>query len=284
MMRVGVVGLGKMGSSIARNLLARGYTVTVWNRTPGKAGDLLRGGATESPSIRALVDGVDAVIVMLWGDDAARNVSLGEVIPAARPDQLILETSTLSPAMYETLERAARERGVAFVAAPVLGSVNVAQTGELTVLAGGDAGAVQRARPLLEALGSTVIVTGAPRASGYLKLANNEILAAFAATMRELLALCEHAGVAPGVAVELFISTFTRAASGKKQQLLDHDTAPRFSLDALLKDMELANATALALDLPMPILQTILPEFRQAAADGLGERDYVAVALEPARV
>lgn len=278
-MRVGVVGLGKMGSAIARNLLTHGYAVNVWNRTAGKARDLVRDGATEYPTLGALINGSDTVIVMLWGDEAARSVSLGEVIPSVRAEQLMIEMSTLSPAMYDTLEKAAHDRDVVFVAAPVAGSVDLAQTGALTILAGGDADAVERARPLLEVLGSKVIATGSVRASGYLKLANNQIMAAFAATMGELLAFCLRAGVDRRIAIELFTGTFSRASSGKAQLLLNDDTTPRFSLDALLKDLDLEQAAARLLGQPMPVLQTLLPELQQAASRGLGERDYVAMAL-----
>jgi 3-hydroxyisobutyrate dehydrogenase-like beta-hydroxyacid dehydrogenase len=105
MMHVGVVGLGKMGSAIARNLLARGYQVSVWNRSPEPADALAGAGAMRHSSLKELVEAVDTVIVMLWGDDAAREVTLGQVIPAARAPKLVIEMSTLSPAMYERLAR-----------------------------------------------------------------------------------------------------------------------------------------------------------------------------------
>lgn len=279
-MRVGIVGLGKMGSAMAQNLLARGYAVSVWNRTPHHAEELIAKGAVESPSIQALVDGVDTVIVMLWGDDVAREVSLGEVIPAARPDQLVIETSTLSPDMYATLESAALKRGVAFLAAPVLGSTPVAQQGALTILPGGEQATFERARPLLESLGSTVIYTGSVRASGFLKLANNEVLAVFAETLAELLRLCAHAGVDRRVAVDLLTGTFQRAATSKTEQLRSADAEPRFSLDALVKDLELAHRSAHLLDLSMPVLDAVLPEMQAAVERGLGEKDFIAVALQ----
>ena len=279
MMRAGIVGLGKMGSALALRLMSNGYPVSVWNRSPGRAEALIGKGATQAASLEALVASSDAVIVMLWGDDAAREISLGQVIPAARRDQLVIEMSTLSPGMYETLENAALQRGVAFLATPVLGSVGFVEQGKLTVLAGGQQAAFERGRELLESLG-TAVHTGSVRASGYLKLSCNTILAVMAETLGELLRLCDQAGVERRLAVELLTGTFARAAASKTQQLLDEDTKARFSLDALLKDVELAHASARTLGVSMPVLETVLPELQAAAARGLGDHDYIAVALE----
>lgn len=278
---IGIVGAGKMGSAMARNLLSRGYAVSVWDRSEHAVDALAKAGAATAASLQALVEDVDAVIVMLWGDDAAREVSLAQVIPAARPQQLVIETSTLSPAMYETLESAARARGVAFLAAPVLGSVSVAQAGQLTILPGGERATYERALPLFEALASTVSYTGSVRASGNLKLANNVILAVFAETLGELLTLCDRAGVERRLAVETLTTTFQRAPASKTQQLLSDDSEPRFSLSALLKDLELAHGSIAALGVRMPVLETVLPLIRREAARGLGDRDYIVAALQP---
>lgn len=280
MMHVGVVGLGKMGSAIARNLLSRGYQVSVWNRSPEPAAILVERGALHASSLKALVEEVDAVIVMLWGDDAAREVTLAQVIPVTRASELVIEMSTLSPAMYETLETAADKHGVKFLAAPVLGSVNLAEQGALTILPGGRETTFERARPLLNSVGTTVTYTGSVRASGYLKLANNTVIGVVAVTIAEVLAVCERAGVDRRLAIESITSAFGRIASSKTQQLFDRDSEPRFSLNALLKDLLLACASADSLNVPTPILDSVLPAIESAAARGLGDRDYIAVALE----
>jgi len=282
MIQVGVVGLGKMGSAIARNLLAHGYQVSVWDRSRDSVDGLATGGATPRASIEELVKAVDTVIVMLWGDEAAREVTLGHVIPAARAQQLIVEMSTLSPAMYETLESAAEGRGAEFLAAPVLGSVNAVQEGSLTILPGGRETAFERALPLLESLGKNVTYTGSASASGVLKLANNTIIGIVAETLAELLQLCDRAGIDRRVAVESLTGAFGRIANSKTQQLLDRDSKPRFSLNALLKDLLLSREAAGTLHVPVPILDCILPSIQSAAASGLGDRDYIALALEPA--
>jgi 3-hydroxyisobutyrate dehydrogenase len=279
MMHVGVVGLGKMGSAIALNLLARGYHVSVWNESPEPAGVLVERGATHESSLEALVESVDATIISLWGDEAAREVTLDQIIPAARAAELVIEMSTLSPAMYETLEAAALKRAVDFLAAPVLGSVGAARDGSLAILAGGREPTFNRARSLLNDVGKTVTYTGTVGASGYLKLSYNTIIGVVADTLAQLLALCERAGVDRRLAVETLTSAFGRIASSKTQQLLDRDSEPRFSLDALLKDLLLAREAAQSVHVPAPILECVLPRIQAAASSGLGDRDYIAVAL-----
>jgi 3-hydroxyisobutyrate dehydrogenase len=279
MIHVGVVGLGKMGSAMALNLLTRGYHVSVWNIFPEPAGALVERGATHESSLTALVERVDAIIVSLWGDDAAREVTLDQIMPAARAAELVIEMSTLSPAMYETLEAAALKRAVEFLAAPVLGSVGAARDGSLTILAGGREPTFNRARSLLNDMGTTVTYTGSVGASGYLKLSYNTIIGVVADTLAQLLALCERAGIDRRLAVETLTSAFGRIASSKTQQLLDRDSEPRFSLDALLKDLLLAREAAQSVHVPTPILECVLPRIQAATSSGLGDRDYIAVAL-----
>jgi 3-hydroxyisobutyrate dehydrogenase-like beta-hydroxyacid dehydrogenase len=279
MKRVGIVGLGKMGSAMARNLLERGYRVSVWNRSPEPAKELAALGAVARESPETLVQGVDTVITMLWDDNVAREVSLGRVIPAARKPQIVIETSTLSPQMYETLAKTASARQVDFLAAPVVGSVDAAGQGSLTIFAGGEQATFERARDILDSLGSTVTFTGSPTASAYLKLVSNTVLGIGAAAWGELLAMCERAGVDRRLVMEALVRAFGRVASGKTQQLLDRDTEPRFSLDALLRDLRLSREAAQRVHVSVPILENILPQFESAAAKGLGERDYIALAL-----
>ncbi len=179
-MHVGIAGTGKMGTAIGLNLLDRGYRVSAWNIDRGMMDALVAAGATPFESLETLVPSVDAVIAMLWDDDVAREISLGRLIPAARMGQLVIETTTLSPQMYESLAQAARQRGVDFLACPVFGSVDGARAGTLTLLPGGSDRAFDNGRGLLSAMGSTITFTGSPGASGHLKLAFNSMLAVLA--------------------------------------------------------------------------------------------------------
>jgi 3-hydroxyisobutyrate dehydrogenase-like beta-hydroxyacid dehydrogenase len=277
-MHVGIAGTGKMGSAIALNLLDRGYGVSVWNVDARMMTASVAAGATPFEEIEALVTSVDATIVMLWDDEVAREISLGRIIPAARRGSLVIETSTLSPHMYESLAEAAAQRDVEFLACPVLGSVDGARSGTLTILPGGSTRAFDRARELLSAMGSPLKFTGSPAASGHLKLAYNALLCVNAGAIGELLGIMRRAGVDRALAVETLAQALERVAT-KREQLIERDTEPRFSANALLKDLRLARAARQRLNANAPLLECALAEFEKAVERGVGDRDYVAVSL-----
>jgi 3-hydroxyisobutyrate dehydrogenase-like beta-hydroxyacid dehydrogenase len=284
-MHVGIAGTGKMGSAIARNLLERGYRISVWNVDRGMMNPLVAAGATPFDSLERLVASVDAVIAMLWDDEVAREISLGRIIPSARDGTLVIEASTLSPMMYETLAEAAAQRGVDFLACPVLGSVDGARTGTLTLLPGGSSHAFDRGRELLRAVGSTIKFTGSPTASGHLKLAYNSMLCVNADSIGELLGIMARAGVDRALAIDTLVQALERVAT-KRQQLHERDTRPRFSAGALLKDLRLARAARQSLHANAPLMDCALAEFENAVQTGVGNEDYIAVglALERAEV
>jgi 3-hydroxyisobutyrate dehydrogenase len=277
-MHVGVAGTGKMGSAIASNLLDRGYRVSVWNVDPGMMDPLILAGATPFENLETMVASVDATIAMLWDDDVARAISLGRIIPAARENQLFIESSTLSPQMYETLAAAAAQRGVDFLACPVLGSVDGARAGTLTLLPGGGTQAFERGRALLSAMGSSVRFTGSPSASGHLKLAYNSMLCVNADALGELLAVTGRAGVDRALAIDTLVQSLERVAT-KRGQLIERDTKARFSANALLKDLHLARIARQGLDADASLMDCALAEFERAVAMGVGGEDYIAVAL-----
>lgn len=278
MMRVGVIGLGKMGSSIARNLLDRGVPLSVWNRTPSAASELKSAGATVCNDVESLVGSVDAVVVMLWGDEVATEISLGRVIPAARSGQLVIECSTLSPRMYEKLAASSAEHAVDFLACPVIGSVDAARNGSLVLLPGGTRAVFERAKELLEKMGSTITFTGAPGASGFLKLASNSILGVIADSIGELLRINDKAGVDRALTIETVLRAFERAPL-KRSALLDRDTTARFSAGALLKDLHLATDARRSIGAEAPVLDCVTAGFEEAVGTGLADRDYISVSL-----
>lgn len=277
-MHVGIAGTGKMGSAIALNLRDRGYRVSVWNIDPAMMEPPVAAGATPFENLELLVASVDVVIAMLWDDEVAREISLGRIIPATRAGQLVIESSTLSPQMYESLAEAASQRGVDFLACPVIGSVDGARNGSLTLYPGGTSQSFEHGRKLLNAMGSTIRFTGAPAASGHLKLASNCVLAVLADSIGELLAILGRAGVDRALAIETLVYMLERVAT-KRNQLLERDTQPRFSANALLKDLRLAYAAREALHVTAPLMDCALAEFERAVEMGVGDEDYIAVGL-----
>lgn len=277
-MHVGIAGTGKMGSAIAQNLLDRGYRVSAWNVDRAMMDPLVAAGATPFDDLESLVGSVDAVIAMLWDDAVAREISLARIIPAAREGQLVIEMTTLSPQMYEALAEAAGQRGVEFLASPVIGSVDGARAGTLTLYPGGRPEAFERARELLSAIGSSINYTGSPAASGHLKLASNCMLAVLADSLGELLGILERAGVDRTLAVNTLVYMLERVAT-KREQLLARDTKPRFSAGALVKDLRLARAARQDLNVNAPLMDTAFAEFEKAVETGLSGEDYIAVSL-----
>ena len=278
-MHVGVVGTGKMGTAIALNLLDRGYNVSAWNIDREMMDPVVAAGATPFDGIEALVAGVDAVIAMLWDDDVAREISLARLIPAARAGQLVIETTTLSPQMYESLAEAAQQRGVDFLACPVFGSIDGARTGTLTLLPGGSVQAFDKGRELLSAMGSTVTFTGSPGASGHLKLAFNSMLAVMADSIGELLGITGKAGVDRALTIDALVQALGRVAT-KRQQLIECDMQPRFSANALLKDLRLARAAWENLGANAPLMDRAFAEFENTVETaGVGNEDYIGVGL-----
>ncbi len=282
-MHVGIAGTGKMGSAMARNLLDRGYRVSVWNVEPDLMEPLAAAGATRCKRIESLVEGVDAIVAMLWDDEVAREISLARIIPAARKGELVIESTTLSPHMYQELAEAATRREAEFLACPVIGSVDGARNGTLTLFPGGSSEAFERGRELLSAMGSTIRFTGSPAASGHLKLASNCMLGVIADSMGELLNIMGRAGVDRSLAVDTLVYMLERVAT-KRQQLLDRDTRPRFSAGALLKDLRLAQAARQRLRVNAPVMDCTLAEFQEVVAMGLSDEDYIAVGLALERV
>jgi 3-hydroxyisobutyrate dehydrogenase len=277
-MHVGIAGTGKMGSAMARNLLDRGYRVSVWNVDPAMTDPLVAAGATAFESLESLVAIVDATIAMLWDDEVAREISLGRIIPAVPEGRLVIESSTLSPRMYESLAEAAAQRGVDFLACPIIGSVDGARAGTLTLYPGGSDRAVDRGRELLSAMGSTIKLTGSPGASGHLKLASNCVLGVLADSIGELLGILGRAGVDRALAIDTLVYMLERVGT-KRQQLLERDTQPRFSAGALLKDLRLAQEARQHLQVTAPLMDRALAEFENAVGTGLGNEDYIAVGL-----
>jgi 3-hydroxyisobutyrate dehydrogenase-like beta-hydroxyacid dehydrogenase len=267
-----------MGSAIALNLLDRGYRISVWNVDRGPMEPLVAAGATPVEHLESLVASVDALIAMLWDDDVAREISLGKIVPAARKGQLVIESSTLSPQMYESLAEAAAQRGVNFLACPVVGSVDGARNGTLALFPGGSSEAFERGRGLLSAMGSTITFTGSPAASGHLKLASNSMLGVVADSIGELLGVMGRAGVDRALAVDTLVQALERVAT-KRQQLIEHDARPRFSAKALLKDLRLAHEARLRLHVNAPLMDCALAEFENAVETGVGDEDYIAVGL-----
>jgi 3-hydroxyisobutyrate dehydrogenase-like beta-hydroxyacid dehydrogenase len=281
-MRVGVIGLGGMGGGMARSLLAAGHEVTVWNRSAERAEPLKAAGAKAAGAPAELFQ-LDAVVTMLSTDEAVRDVVLtGGALDRAAAGVVHVMSATISPAFSEELARAHAEQGVAFVAAPVLGRPDVAAKGELNVLAAGEAAAVARAQPVLDAIGAKTWRMGdEPHLANVAKLAVNFMIAAAMETMAEAFTLVDKSGVAPKALHELITSTLFAAPVYKTYGgfILDRAFEPAaFALPLGLKDVRLALAAGEAVGAPMPLASLLRDNFVDALAHGAEAKDWSAIA------
>jgi 3-hydroxyisobutyrate dehydrogenase len=281
--RVGYIGLGLMGQPMARNILRRGFPLTVYNRTSSKTAGLEAEGATVAPSIAALAAGVEVVCTCVTGPRDVVEVYLGEsgVLSGAREGTLLIDMSTVDPQTQQTVSRAAAERGCAYLDAPVSGGVGGATAGTLAIMCGGDAATFERARPVLEAMGQHLYHCGPAGAGATAKLINNLISACTAAAASEAMVLGAKAGLDLAQLHDLLMdaSAGSKALGSMRQGAMAGNFEPGFTIDNMQKDVTLAGG--LARELGVRLLTGAITEqvLREAQLRGLGARGTAAQIL-----
>lgn len=277
-MRVAFLGMGRMGRAMARHVLAAGHELTVWNRTPGRAGALTAAGAAEAASVAAAVGDAQAVVLMLSAPEADRDV-LGQVVPAAPAGTLVVDASTIGPATARELAALATSHGLRYVEAPVVGSVAPAEQGTLGVLAGGSEEDYAAALPLLELWGDPARVRriGEVGAGNALKAVVNLTLGVAMAGVGEALRLGADLGLDRPTVIDALAQGPLGFSVGQKRVMLESGSyAPvAFSLELLRKDLELALAAARR---ELPLTAAAARVAGEAVGAGHGGDDYTALA------
>jgi 3-hydroxyisobutyrate dehydrogenase-like beta-hydroxyacid dehydrogenase len=281
---VGVLGIGRMGSSMARALAAGGFEVVCWNRTPGAATALaaeLGGRAVPRPADVAAA--ADVCISMLADGSAVQAAYEGAegLLAGARPGNVLVDSSTVPPSTIRAFERAARAAGAGILDAPVSGSVALAQSGSLTIMVGGDAADLERARPVLAALATTIFHLGPLGSGAAMKLAVNAVIFGLNEALAEGLVLAEAAGIDRTLAYDVLAASAVGApyVSYKRAAFLEPEATPiAFSLDLAAKDLRLISALADELGVSVPQAATNLAVIAAASSDGRGSRDFSSVA------
>ena len=283
MQPVALLGLGIMGTGMARNLLKAGFPLTVYNRTRAKAEQLAEAQARIADTPKAAAASAEVVISMVGDDRASRAVWLGEdgALAGARPGTVLIECSTLSLEWVRELADLAAAHGCAFLDSPVTGSKEAAEAGELRLLVGGDAAALERVRPVLAAVSRRIDLFG-PTGSGTLaKLINNLMGAVQAVALAEGLVLAERAGLNMEQIVALIINGAPGSplVKGKAARMAARDYADtQFALKWMHKDATYALRVADAFGVPMPTLAVAREVYRMARNLGLDDADFAAVA------
>jgi 3-hydroxyisobutyrate dehydrogenase len=274
-MRVAFLGLGRMGVAMASHVLSAGHELVVWNRTPGKAGDLVAAGATEAASPAAAAEGADAVVLMLFGPDSVRAV-LPEVL---REGLLVVDSTTIGPDAAREFGKLATDAGARYVDAPVAGSIGPAKDGTLGVLAGCAEEDWADAEKLLHLWGDPAKVrrVGPIGSGSALKLVVNQGIGVLAAGLGETLRL----GTELGLDRTLVLDVLSAGAYGwtlnQKRSMLEQSdySGTQFSVDLLAKDLGLA--VDAARDAELEVTRAVLDAARKTLDAGHSGEDYAAI-------
>jgi len=283
---IAFLGLGLMGSGMARQLLAKGFPVTVYNRNPEKARSFADAGAKVASSPKEAAADADIIISMLADDNASRSLWLGDdgALAGAREGALCIESGTVTVDWVKELSAAAAQRGGELIDAPVTGSKTQANSGELNFLVGGSKSALEKARPALSAMGKSVVHLGPTGSGALLKLINNFVCGTQLASLAEGLAMIERSGLDRTAALEVLTngapgSPLVKAVSAR---MTTQDFTPHFLLRLMAKDLGYAIAEGDKLSLDLTTAKAALGLFQQGVANGHGEQDIAAV-IEPLR-
>ncbi len=283
-MKIAFIGLGNMGSHMARSLLRAGHDVTVWNRTLAKAEEHRAQGAKVAKSPAEAAKEVEAVITMLADDPAVESAVLGEggALASLPKGAAHISMSTISVALSRKLADEHARRGHQYLAAPVFGRPEAAEAGKLFVVVAGDKAAVERYRPLLEAVGQRVFVMGdKPEMANVVKLSGNFLIASVIESLGEAVALTRKYGVDAHEYVEFLTNSLFAAPIYKTygNLIADEKYQPAgFKIRLGLKDIKLALAAGEAMDAPLPFASVVRDHMLTAIARGMEEMDWSATA------
>lgn len=283
MAKVTVLGLGAMGSRMALRLIAAGHQVTVWNRSPERLTAMAEAGAAIAGTPRAAARAAEFVIAMVRDDAASEAVWLDRKTGALADlsaEAVAIESSTLSEAWIATLDAAMVASGIAFLDAPVAGSRQQAEAGQLIYFVGGEAPIFARAEPILAAMASAIHPVGPVGAGTSVKLAVNTLFGVQVAVLAEILGVLGQSGIGPARAVEVLGATpvCSPAAKGAAASMLARSFAPLFPVELIEKDFGYALASAEAAGLAAPMTAAGRGVFAQAIQRGFGGDHLTAVA------
>jgi len=281
-MHVGFIGLGGMGQGMAANLVKAGHRVAVYNRTRGRSDPLAAAGASVAASPADAAKG-DVVMTMVADDHALEAVCLGEqgVLAGLPRGAIHVSMSTISVALAERLATAHQEAGQVFLSAPVFGRPEAAAAAKLFVVAAGAADAIERCRPLFEAMGQRTFVVGdSPSAANVVKLSGNFLIATVIEGLSEAFALVRKSGLDSRMFLEVLTNTLFAAPIYKTYGGLIAEQKyepPAFTMPLGLKDVRLALAAAEAARVPMPTASLIRDQLVSGIARGHGNLDWSAL-------
>jgi len=274
--KTGWIGLGKMGVPMSQQLIKAGYPLSVYNRSKDKEEAFKAQGIGIAASPALLLNAADVLFIMVSDDKAINDIFHGDegLLAAKVSGKIIINMSTVSPAISKEMVAACKAQGNYYLDAPVSGSVKQAEDAMLVIMAGGEAGAFEQAKPILEKMGKLVMLVGGTGAGNAAKLAINTLLGIVAQGLAETITLAQQ----NGIEAEALTTLIGNSALGspfikiKGDAIVNNNYSAAFALKHIAKDLRLAKDLGLATPLGETAYQTY-----QAAEAAFGEEDIIAV-------
>lgn len=281
--RVGFIGLGIMGRPMAKNVLSKGFPLSVYNRSAAAVEELAKLGARPCQSSREVAEHSDVILTCLPDSPDVEQVILGPhgVLEGARAGSIIADMSTIAPQVSIRLAEEAAKRGVQMLDAPVSGGDKGAMAGTLSIMVGGSKEAFDACLDIFRAMGTKIVHVGDIGAGGYTKLANQIMVALQLEAMAEGLVLGAKAGVDPALMVEAIGAGLARCGvlEMRAPNVLDGNFSPGFMIRLHLKDLRLALEAGHALGVPLPVTAVVREMYNALQVAGKGDRDHSAIIL-----
>jgi 3-hydroxyisobutyrate dehydrogenase len=282
--RVAFLGLGAMGLPMSEHVLAAGFPLTVWNRSPEKARELVAAGATLAASPCDAAADADVILLCLPTQDEVRDIltRADGVLAGVRSGATIVDTSTIDPTASQQLIASCAERGIPMIEAPLSGGTVGAKAGTLTMMIGGDSAVLERVRPVLESMAKNIFHVGGPGMGQTLKLCNQMIAGAQTIALAEAYAVLHAAGVDAKLATDVFaVSTANCVAIQQRVPVpgvlpnspATNEWRPGFATEWMAKDLFLSQQFARALDVPVAQTAANLQCFEQSIQAGYRKLD-----------
>ncbi|MGI8485823.1 MAG: NAD(P)-dependent oxidoreductase [Thermomicrobiales bacterium] len=282
-MEVGVIGLGKMGKPIVSNLLKAGFSVTIHNRSRAAVDELVGEGAKDGKSPHGVASVADVIVTSLPDPASVRDVYWGDqgLVASSRAGQVYADTSTIDPGLSRELATAFTEHGAQFLDAPVSGGTAGAEAGTLTIMVGGNQEALDKARPVLEAIGQRIHLVGPSGSGTIVKLANQLLVGINMAGVAEALVLGVKAGADPVKMLEVLSTSFGGSKMLERgiPLIVDRNFAGGTPVDLLRKDLGLIADLASELGVPLATGQVAFDVFNRAHDADHGAEDMTAIVI-----
>ena len=280
-MIIGFIGMGIMGRPMAKNLIKAGYKLVVYDKF-ATLDDLGALGAETAASNKETAAKSDVIITMLPNSPHVKEAILGNggVIEGIKAGAMVVDMSSIAPAASREVAAALKEKGVSFLDAPVSGGEPKAVAGTLAIMAGGSKEVFEKAKPILEKMGSSVVLVGDVGAGNVAKLANQIIVALNIAAVSEAFVLAAKAGVEPQSVFDAIKGGLAGSAvmNAKVPMILDGNFKPGFRIELHIKDLQNALDTAHNLGVPVPLTASVMETLQALKTDGFAAHDHSAIA------